>query len=456
MKKGLFVFRRDLRIEDNTALIRACGECDEVIPCFIFDPRQVTHNTYRADNLVQFMLASLSELDESFNKKNGKLYFFYGNADEVVKSVISKEQVDAVYCNFDYTPFSKNRDTSIAAVCQKAGIPFVQEHDALLNPPGSVVKQDGKPYTIYTPFMRKARTFTVQSVQNMPKSNWSTQNIAGDEGHAIFSKVLNTQNKHLAVQGGRHEALAILKKIAQFENYDEERNIPAKNATTHLSAHNKFGTVSPREVYHTIASELGDSHTLINELYWRDFFTHIAFHFPHVFEGAFHTKYDKLSWSASEKNFKAWCEGKTGFPIVDAGMRELTTTGYMHNRVRMIVASFLVKDLHIDWRKGERFFAQHLIDYDPAVNNGNWQWAASTGCDAQPYFRIFNPWRQQERFDPECEYIKKWVPELRDVTAKEIHTMEYKTLQNASNYPKPIVDHKIEAAIAKERFKLVA
>jgi deoxyribodipyrimidine photo-lyase len=219
-----------------------------------------------------------------------------------------------------------------------------------------------------------------------------------------------------------------------------------------LSAHHKFGTVSIRETYQKIKNEFGIAHTLINELYWRDFFTHIGFHFPKVFVSAFNEKYEKIPWENNKTKFNHWCNGTTGFPIVDAGMRELGTTGFMHNRVRMVVASFLTKDLHIDWRWGEQFFANHLIDYDPAVNNGNWQWAASTGCDAQPYFRIFNPWSQQQKFDTNCIYIKKWIPELKNLTSREIHQLENKP-SLVPNYPQPIINHNEAAFIAKQLFQ---
>ena len=219
--------------------------------------------------------------------------------------------------------------------------------------------------------------------------------------------------------------------------------------TTRLSAHHKFGTISIRESYWVVKRELGNSSQLITELYWRDFFTHVAFHFPHVFKGAFREEYNGLEWSKSKKNFDAWCEGKTGFPIVDAGMRQLKETGWTHNRVRMITASFLVKDLHIDWRWGEKFFAQHLVDYDPAVNNGNWQWVAGSGCDAAPYFRVFNPWTQQKKFDQDVKYIKKFIPELEKLTAKQIHDWEKRQVDGIA-YPAPIIDH---AEARKETLK---
>lgn len=257
------------------------------------------------------------------------------------------------------------------------------------------------------------------------------------------------------IKGGRIEALKILKNVKVFKNYDGGRDLPAKSATSLLSAHHKFGTCSIRETYWAVRDALGPRHTLIKELYWRDFFSHIAYHFPHVFGGAFYPEYDALPWANDKERFQRWCDGLTGFPIVDAGMRELNTTGFMHNRVRMITASFLVKDLHIDWRWGERYFAQHLVDYDPCVNNGNWQWVASTGCDHQPYFRVFNPWLQQKKFDPLCLYIKKWVPELKTVDARQLHRWYEVSGDSADRYPAPVVDHAAESIKAKEIFKVL-
>ncbi len=218
--------------------------------------------------------------------------------------------------------------------------------------------------------------------------------------------------------------------------------------------HNKFGTVSIREVFHLVKKELSQNHPLIRQLYWRDFFTTIAWCYPHMFGHAFQRKFDQLPWNTSNADFKRWCAGMTGFPLVDAGMRQLNQTGFMHNRARLIVGSFLVKDLHIDWQWGEKYFAQHLIDYDPAVNNGNWQWIASTGCDHQPYFRIFNPWLQQKKFDPDCVYIKRWVPELRNKDPKIIHTW-YNQKHPANGYPVPMLDHAKESIVTKELYKKI-
>jgi deoxyribodipyrimidine photo-lyase len=257
-----------------------------------------------------------------------------------------------------------------------------------------------------------------------------------------------------ASSSGRSQALAILNNLNHLQDYANIRDFPALNGTSQLSAHLKFGTCSVREVFYAITKHLGSDHPLQRQLYWRDFFTHIAYHFPQVFGHAFNEKFAALKWSDNKDYFDAWCQGKTGFPIIDAGMRQLNETGDMHNRVRMIVAAFLVKDLDINWRWGERYFAQHLRDYDPCVNNGNWQWAASTGCDAQPYFRIFNPWRQQQKFDPDCQYIFRWVPELRNTPVDAIH--QWHKLHKASDYPAPIIDHQIASEQSKEKYKKAA
>ena len=254
----------------------------------------------------------------------------------------------------------------------------------------------------------------------------------------------------LNIKPGRKECLDILSNLTRFNNYEVERDYPSKERTTHLSPYLKFGTCSIREAYHRIKTVLGNEHPLIRQLYWRDFFVQIGYYFPRVFNSAFREKFNEIKWQNNMNIFELWCNGKTGFPIVDAGMRELNSTGYMHNRVRMIVSSFLVKDLHLDWRKGEEYFANKLIDLDIAVNNGNWQWTASTGCDAQPYFRIFNPWIQQRKYDPDCKYIKKWVPELKEVKREIIHNWFKQKETKSINYPKPIVDHNKESQLSKQ------
>jgi len=442
--KTLFVFRRDLRLEDNTGLLFALENSEKVIPCFIFTPEQIENNPYLSLRALQFMIESLEDLSESLKKKKGHLYLFYGDPATIIDKLIISLSLDAVAINRDYTPYSAQRDTLIEKVCQKRDIPLLVLDDALLHSPEETLKADGSPYSVFTPFYNNASRSHVASPVPNRYHNYYTQAIATDQGDKLYKKILPTRVDQ--APGGRESALKILKKLKTFSHYSKERDFPALDSTTHLSAHLKFATCSAREVYYAVCEKLGPRSDILRSLYWRDFFSSIALYFPHVFQGAFHKKFNALSWDTNKKAFTAWCLGETGFPIVDAGMRELNTTGYMHNRVRMIVGSFLVKDLHINWRWGEKYFATTLIDYDPAINNGNWQWVASTGCDAQPYFRIFNPWNQQEKFDPDCVYIKRWVPELRELPPKILHRwflQEHHDLCPA--YIPPIVDHSVEA-----------
>lgn len=439
-KKSLFIFRRDLRLEDNTGLYFALENSQEAILCFIFSPEQIENNPYRSDHCLQFMIESLEDLEKEIIAKGGKLYLFYEKPEKIVAELIKKQHVDAVVVNRDYTPYSIKRDQQIEATCKKMGVSFCSFDDVLLHSPDLTLKRDGKPYTVFTPFYRNAMRLDVKSPLSNRYKNYYSGSIPLAAGSSLYKTILS--ERLLPPSGGRVAALKILEKMEEFSYYESLRDFPSEQATTHLSAHLKFTTCSPREVYWTIYRQLGASSALIRSLHWRDFFTSIGFYFPHVFSGAFHTKFDRIPWSNDEQSFKKWCEGKTGFPIVDAGMRELNLTGFMHNRVRMIAASFLVKDLHIDWRWGEKYFAQKLIDYDPAINNGNWQWSASTGCDAQPYFRIFNPWAQALKFDSSCLYIKKWVPELATIPPEVIHKWyQEKYHSNYPNYPNPIVDH---------------
>lgn len=453
LKKSLFIFRRDLRLYDNIGLISGLHESKKIIPAFIFDPEQITSkNKFKSNNALQFMLDSLLNLETQLKKINAKLYIFYGKPEAVIKNLIEKDGIDAVFVNEDYTPYSKARDSKIKKVCDKLNISFKSYQDLLLTPTDKVLKKDGRPYTIFTPFFKKSILNIVPKPIKLNRANFYTEQIESTEKLELIIKKLAPKKNSSTFSGGRISALKIFKNIKNFKNYTTEHNIPGLNATTKLSAHNKFGTVSIREVYYEIVEKLGKNHPLIRQLYWRDFFTHIAYHFPRIFGQEFNQKYKNIKWDYYAEKFHSWCTGKTGFPIVDAGMRELNKTGFMQNRVRMITASFLTKDLHIDWRLGERYFATKLVDYDPAVNNGNWQWVASTGCDAQPYFRIFNPWIQQKKFDPECIYIKKWIPELKNLEPKEIHKL-FKPNKFIKNYPKPVVNHDTESKIAILRFR---
>ena len=440
--KSLFVFRRDLRLEDNTALIQALSDSDQVIPCFILDPRQLESNEYRSLNAIQFMFESLRELNSELLENDSLLYLFKGKSEQVISQLLT--HVDAVYLNRDYTPFSIKRDNSIKNLCLKSGKKFVLCDDLLLHRPENVSTKTGGTYQVFTPFYKNV----IQKEIPIPISNTHSNYSKIDLDNLPINTLKTNNNEDIFVRGGRKNAIHILNDVTQFKNYSDERNYPSPSCTTGLSVHNKFGTISVREFYHAIKNQFGKDHTLITQLIWRDFYTHIAFHHPYVFGNNFRKKYDQIQWSPNTGHFEKWCSGLTGFPIVDAGMRQLNTTGWMHNRIRMVVSSFLTKSLRINWQWGEKYFAQNLIDYDPCVNNGSWQWAASTGCDAQPYFRIFNPWRQQERFDKECKYIKEWIPELRDHSSKEIHNWN-----GCSTYPGPIIDHKSEARRTLELFK---
>lgn len=454
MDNSIFIFRRDLRLQDNTGLLAALKESDKVIPCFFLDPTQLEENEYRSDNSVQFMLESLQDLEKQLSKKDAKLYVFYGKPTEAIGKLIDETKIKAVYVNRDYTPHSLSRDNKIKEICEKKDVAYKQYGDCMLNEPEAVLKADGRPYTIFSAYLHKAQTLKVRKPKKNNHRNYYTKKLISKESQRIYKKIIAKKNERIKLRGGRAKALARIQDLGRYRNYGKERDFPYLDATTHLSPHLKFGTCSIREVYYAIYEKLGKNHELIRQLYWRDFFTQIGFFSPHIYGTSFHKRYDNLNWSYDKEKFIAWCEGKTGFPIVDAGMRELNETGFINNRVRMITASFLTKDLHIDWRWGEKYFAQKLVDYDPAVNNGNWQWIASTGCDAQPYFRIFNPWLQQKKYDPKCSYIKKWVPELRELSAAQIHSLDKRRPSNLG-YPKPIVDHTTEAAKTKSLYEKI-
>jgi deoxyribodipyrimidine photo-lyase len=451
-QRSLFIFRRDLRLEDNTALNAALQSSKEVIPCFIFNPLQVENFTYRSDNALLFMVESLFDLKKSFDKIKKKLYIFSGKPEEIVEEICKKLSISALFLNEDYTPFSRKRDEEIKKVCDKYHVEFLQKSDYVLHSPIKIIKEDGRSYEVFTSYFQKAKKYEISNPSQIPLMSFFDEEIdfSIELEKALEFLSLN-ENPYLAVRGGREKGLKILEKIKEHEDYALKRDYPSLDSTTHLSAYLKFGCISIREAYWTIRDNLGNNHPLIRQLFWRDFFVQVAFHHPEVFGKPFKTKYEGLQWQTDARKFQRWKDGMTGFPIVDAGMRELNKTGYMHNRVRMITASFLVKDLHIDWRWGEKYFAQKLVDYDPMINNGNWQWCASTGCDSQPYFRIFNPWLQQKKFDPNAEYIKKWIPEISSLTPQQIHNVEWVTNPDI-DYPEPMVEHAIEAKIAKEMY----
>jgi len=465
-RTALFLFRRDLRLDDNTGLLEGLEHAERVIPAFVFDPRQQPDaNEHFSTPAFEFLIESLADLDRQLSKHGGRLYRFEGEPHDVIGRI---PDLDAVFVNRDYTPFSRQRDTQIQQVCAERGIHFRPCSDLLLHEPGEVLTGGGDPYRVFTPFYKAAQELDVPSPRRLVSGAFFAGEIDGARGTDLDEEKLSTARnaageggEERAICGGRARALEIFDRLGDFRDYQTSRDLPAEDGTTRLSAHLKIGTVSPREVVHALRDALGgDAEPLEREVYWRDFFTQLAWFHPHVFEGSFKREYDAVEWDSlddptTRERFDAWCAGRTGFPIVDAGMRQLARSGWMHNRVRMIVACFLTKDLHVHWHHGERWFARHLVDYDPCVNNGNWQWAASTGADAQPYFRIFNPWSQQQKHDPGGDYIRRWVPELEGVEARDLHRLHEQRPLGLDGYPTPIVDHKEEREEALLRFRVV-
>jgi len=435
----IFIFRRDLRLNDNIGLIAALSNSKVVLPIFIFTPEQLVKNSYKSDNCVQFMIESLEDLNYRLKKYNSKLFYFYGEPYKVINKILKKESIDAIFINMDYTPYAIKRDNRIKKICKKHKIDFIINEDYLLLPIHSIRTKQNTIYSKFTPYFRKAVKIKIDSIKLNKKKNyvgWNKKIVEFDgDIHKFYTK-----NKYICNQGGRKYGLQKLVNIHKFKDYNKNRNC-LNYKTTNLSAYIKFGCVSIREVYHAIKKKLGINNELIKQLYWREFYINIAYKYPKVFGNNLKLKYDKINWSNDRTLFNKWKNANTGYPIVDACMNEMNTTGFMHNRGRLIVASFLVKILMINWQWGEKYFAQTLHDYSPIINNGNWQWVAGTGADSQPYFRIFNPWLQAKEYDPNCIYIKKWIPELKDIENKHIHSWYKYNDKYKINYPKPIVDY---------------
>jgi deoxyribodipyrimidine photo-lyase len=442
-ENGLFIFRRDLRIIDNNGLNLLNEKCKNIYTIFIFTPEQVgSGNKYKSDNSVQFMIESLEDLASQINKSGGHLYTFYGHNDKVVADCIKAWDINLVCFNLDITPYAKERDEKVIKLCEHMKTYVIYDFDYYLCEPSSVVNGSGDTYQKFTPYYNTAKKLKVEKPAGkrhltLKKSDAHIPNkISLDEA---MKKFVGNENPDILVHGGRQEAIKQMriasKNIKHYEKTRDELSKP----TSQLSAYIKFGNISIREVYYAFKT----NHSFIRQLYWRDFYAGILYSFPRVLGHALKPKYDKIKWHHNERWFNAWCKGITGIPIVDASQRQLLATGWTHNRGRMISSSILIKILLIDWREGERFYAQHLVDYDVANNNGGWQFSAGTGADAQPYFRYFNPYMQSSQHDPKCEYIKTWIPELRDVDPKDIHNWDTAWEKHKdSKYPKPIVDYK--------------
>ena len=412
----LFWFRRDLRVHDNAGLYHALKENDHVLPVFIFDSEILDRLEDENDARVNFIHESISAIKKELELLGSSLYVLHGNPTELFTQLHPK----AVYTNHDYEPYARQRDEGVRKILERKGASFHCYKDSVIFDTGEITKDDGKPYTVYTPFSKKWKaTLNAFYIKGYPTEKYFKN----------FKKVKPLPFPTLEDIGFKKSNIPFPeRKIKQsvIEKYHLQRDIPGIDGTSRLSVHLRFGTVSIRQL---VQVALKKNEKWLNELIWRDFYHMILWHFPSV-EKAFKPSYDRVEWRNDPEEFKAWCEGKTGYPIVDAGIRELNTTGYMHNRVRMIVASFLTKHLLIDWRWGEAYFAKKLLDFDLASNNGGWQWAAGSGCDAAPYFRVFNPYIQTEKFDPDRTYIKRWIPEV-----------------DTPDYPQPIVDH----TFARER-----
>jgi len=427
-KKSVAVhwFRRDLRLHDNNALYHALQGENPVLPIFIFDSNILDKLENKKDARVQFIYESLSNIQKQLRKLNSSVLIKIGNPVECWKNILNEYDVKAVYTNHDYEPYALQRDQEIKSLLNSNNIPFITFKDQVIFEKSEVVKDDGKPYTVYTPYSRKWRSRL--NAEGIPSydSQLLLKNLAPISIDFPTLEEIGFEKSDLLFPSD-HCADNIIQK------YADQRDIPGINGTSRLGIHLRFGTISIREMARK-GQNLSDS--WLNELCWREFYMMILWHFPHVTNGSFKPQYDSIEWRNNETEFQAWCDGKTGYPIVDAGMRELNTTGYMHNRVRMVVASFLTKHLLIDWRWGEAYFASKLLDFDLSANNGGWQWAAGSGCDAAPYFRIFNPYEQTKKFDSDLKYIRKWVPEFQDFS-----------------YPQPIVDHKMARERCLETYK---
>lgn len=450
---GLFIFTRDLRIVDNIGLNEAIKQCKHVYTIFVFTPEQVTHNSFKSNNAVQFMIESLQSLEKEIANKGGKLLVYYGDPSNVVKHVLTSQSINAVFINQEITPYGRKRFETYKKVCDTLNVVLEEFNDYYLTSPGSIRTTSGSNYLKFTPYYNKIMSdIKAQRINiNRPQVSRSYKFDKNDKAQTNLINLKDAMKRfgghgspQRLVHGGREEGLKKLRSINQrVSDYEATRN-DLEDETTQLSAYIKFGCISIRETYHTFKDKLDKkaSESLIRQLFWRDFYAQVLFNNPEVLFKSMNEKYRRIKWSNSKKLLEAWQTGTTGFPIVDAGMREMLQTGYMHNRARLIVGSFLPKTLLINWQEGEKHFAKTLTDYDPASNNGNWQWVAGTGADSQPYFRILNPFLQSKKYDPDASYIKRWVPELKDVPAQDIHKWNvvyanYKDIK----YPKPIVDY---------------
>ena len=421
-KINIFWFRRDLRLDDNCGFFNALQSKNKVLPIFIFDT-DILDKIPKNDARVAFIHETLQQMRAELQNKNaGDIAIFNGKPIEIFKKISEKYAIEAVFANHDYEPYATKRDQEIASFLQEKNIEFLTFKDQVIFEKSDIVKKDGNPYVVYTPFMRAWK----EKFKNEKIVHFNSENHLKNLLNEFDFQALTLADIGFVTSNQIIAPYTVSSKMIQ--EYEETRNFPAKDATSKLGPHLRFGTVSIRKM---VAKAISEKNEIFwQELIWREFFMQILWHFPHTVSESFKPKYDRILWRNNEEEFKSWCEGKTGYPLVDAGMRQLNETGFMHNRVRMLVGSFLCKHLLIDWRWGEAYFAEKLHDYEMASNIGNWQWVAGSGVDAAPYFRIFNPTSQIEKFDKNLAYIKKWAPDFQEFTS-----------------PKPIVAH----SFARER-----
>ncbi|MBW6535871.1 MAG: DNA photolyase family protein [Mariniphaga sp.] len=426
-KISVFWFRRDLRLHDNHALYQALKSGRPVLPVFIFDTTILNRLSSKTDARVSFIFTKIQKIKTELENFGSSLKIFHAKPTDAFRELTEQFEIQAVFANKDYEPSAKERDNEVGELLEKKDIAFNLYKDQVYFEENEVLKDDGTPYTVFTPYSKKwKQVFNDTDIQYFP-SEKNQENLIKTKPFPF------PQLKELGFEKSSIEIPPAEISEEIIRNYAETRDLPAINGTTRLGVHLRFGTVSIREL---TRKAMDWSETFLNELIWRNFFSTILWHFPLVVNKSFKPKYDFIQWRNNEKEFERWCNGETGYHMVDAGMRELNETGFMHNRVRMVTASFLTKHLLIDWRWGEAYFADKLLDYELASNNGNWQWAAGTGCDAAPYFRIFNPESQQKKFDTKREYIRKWIPEIGTV-----------------KYPQPMVDHKFARERALTTYK---
>ena len=426
-KVAVFWFRRDLRLNNNHGFYQALRSDLPVLPVFIFDTAILEKLNAKDDARVSFIYAEIQKLKVAFEEKGSSLLVFHGTPLEAFEQLVKDFEIGLVYANQDYEPYARRRDKEVAEFLDKRSIEFQTFKDQVIFEKKEVVKENGDPYTVYTPYNRTWK----RKLEKTEMPYFESENLL-DNLFKLSSISLPELNELGFKKSEMNFPPAHISRDV-IQNYAEMRDLPAMRGTTRLGIHLRFGTISIRELVKT-AVEL--SEVFLNELIWREFYMAILWNYPHVADHSFKPQYDFIQWRNDEKEFERWCRGETGYPMVDAGMRQLNETGFMHNRVRMITASFLTKHLLIDWRWGEAYFADKLLDYELASNNGNWQWAAGSGCDAAPYFRIFNPEAQQKKFDAEKKYISKWVPEY-----------------DSDDYFQPMVDHKLARARALNAYK---